>query len=176
MSGRLAEALTTSRLRLRPWCVGDEHAIVALKTDPQVRLFLGGSVPPAKAIATTRSQIADQNWGHFVLADLAQDVAFGTVSFDRKRGPWELSFQLRPDRWGQGLMSEAVIAAADWFFANMDDETLIAVTQVANLRTRALLERVGATRSDTFEEHGVAQVQYRLSRRRGTGMVATPNA
>ena len=36
---------------------------------------------------------------------------FGTVSFDRKRRPWELSLQLRRDCWGLGLMTEAVQTA-----------------------------------------------------------------
>jgi len=164
VAGWLDDPLTASRLRLRPWRADDEAAIAALKADPQVRMFLGGPVPPEKALATTQSQIANQTWGHFVLADLVDDVAFGTVTLDRKRGPWELSFQLSPERWGQGLMSDAVGLASAWFFMKTDDESLIAVTQVANLRTRALLERVGATQSHTFEEHGVTQVEYRLVR------------
>lgn len=170
MPGWLPTPLLTERLRLRPWADCDEAAIVALKTDPEVRKYLGGPQSREKALAGTREQIAAQHWGHFVVTTQPSGEAVGTVSFDRKRGPWEVSLQLRRDYWGRGLMTEALSKAILWFFdVTPDVNELIAVTQSDNRRTRALIVRCGASYNKTFSEHGVEQTQYLFSRQADPG-------
>lgn len=165
MSEWLATPLLTGRLRLRPWAESDEAAVVALKMDPEVRRFLGGPQPPEKAVAGTRQQIGAQHWGHFVVTLADRDEAIGTVTFDRKRDPWELSLQLRRDHWGRGLMTEAVPAVILWLFDNVPEaQEVIAVTQSDNERTRALLLRCGAIYDKTFREHEAEQMQYVFAR------------
>lgn len=164
VSDWLIGPLLSERVRLRPWAEHDERAIVALKTDPEVRRYLGGPQPAAKAVAGTRQQIAAQHWGHFAVTMRDCEDAIGTVSFDRKRGPWELSLQLGRDLWGRGLMTEAVKTAIAWFYETAPDvESLLAVTQSENTRTRALLLRCGAVQARTFTEHGAEQTEYRFS-------------
>lgn len=165
----LQEPLLTERLRLRPWQECDFPQIVALKTDPEVRRYIGGPLSREKATVGTREQIAAQTWGHFVTASREDDKALGTLTFDRKRGPWEMSLQLRRDCWGQGLMSEAVARATGWFSEVAPDQDLIAVTQVDNARTQALLRRAGGVCENTFLEHGAEQSQYRFSLARPSG-------
>lgn len=82
------------------------------------------------------------------------------MSFARKRGPWEVSYSLRRDCWGKGLMTEALRAAVAWFFAATAGEPVIAVTQAANERSRRLLERVGAHLDSEFEQYDTLQLQY----------------
>ena len=48
----------------------------------------------------------------------------------------------------------------DWFFANTDEDILIAVTQDSNHRSTRLLERNGATLTTRFEEYGALQRRY----------------
>ena len=108
----LVDEIVSERLRLRMATEADSGAKIALLTDPEVREYVGRAMPLEKAQAIVRGRGVDSTWGHFVLADLNSNALLGTLSFDQKRGPWEVSFQLRRDMWGQGLMSEATAAAS----------------------------------------------------------------
>lgn len=99
-----------------------------------------------------------------MIVELATGVVVGSGDISRKRGPWEISYQLRPASWGRGLASEAISALVDWFFANTDEDLLIAVTQDANARSARLLERNGATLATRFEQYGALQRQYEFRR------------
>jgi RimJ/RimL family protein N-acetyltransferase len=58
-------------------------------------------------------------------------------------GKAELGWRLASDCWGQGYASEAARAAKDWTFANLPDDAVYAITNVDNLRSRAVMERLG---------------------------------
>lgn len=104
--------------------------------------------------------VADAAWGVFVLAERDTACVVGSGDISRKRGPWEVSYQLRSASWGAGLAGEAVRCLVDWLFANMDERELTAVTQDANQRSIRMLERVGARLVTCFEQYGVLQRQY----------------
>lgn len=156
----LEQPLLTDRLRLRQSTEADQPAKVDLLMDPKVREYVGGAKSTNEAHRLVHERGVDPTWGHFVIADEDSDGLAGTLSFDQKRGPWEVSFQLRRVLWGQGLMAEALRAARDWFFENSDCVEFIAVTQEANERTRRLLLRVGSVETRTFEQYGLPQVEY----------------
>ena len=65
---------------------------------------------------------------------------------------------------GQGLASEAVHSLVSWFFASMDDDVLIAVTQDSNTPCIRLLERAGAAMAGIFEQYGATQRRYEFHR------------
>lgn len=153
----MPDMLIGPRLKLRAPRPCDADVIVELLTDPDVRRYVGG--PQDAEVVRGRLRLSTEHWGSFVIAD-HDDEAIGTLSFEQKRGPWELSFQLRHELWGQGLMTEAASLALAWFFASQSCDRCIAVTQVANLRTRSLLERLGATVTDRFEYKGFDQFEY----------------
>ena len=78
------------------------------------------------------------------------------------------------DCWGQGYISEAARACAAWFFANRADEAIWAITSSANLRSRAVMERLGMAYQPglDFDHPRLApgdsllrHVTYRLDRR-----------
>ncbi|WP_326560904.1 GNAT family N-acetyltransferase [Micromonospora sp. NBC_01796] len=156
--------IRTGRVVVRPPDRGDEDAIVELFTDPEVRRFLGGPVEPEVAHARAAEIVSGATRGQFVIVELATGVVVGSGDISRKRGPWEISYQLRPASWGRGLASEAISALVDWFFANTDEDLLIAVTQDANARSARLLERNGATLATRFEQYGALQRQYEFRR------------
>ncbi len=108
-SAWLDAPLMGARVMLRLVQPGDETALVGLMTDPEVRRYIGGPREPEEARASI--YLDDIWWGSFVVAQVSDDEVVGTLSFARKRGPWEVSFQLRADLWGQGLMSEALMLA-----------------------------------------------------------------
>ena len=114
----LREPITADRILLRAAAPGDEPANIALFTDPDVRQYVGGPLSHEEAkrrIGPYSATPQDKWWGHFMIIAKSTRALIGTLSFAQKRGPWELSFQLRHDRWGQGLAREAVQASLAWF-------------------------------------------------------------
>jgi ribosomal-protein-alanine N-acetyltransferase len=163
-SGRIAcvseqreEALVVS---LRPWVRDDREFLAQLFGDPEVRRFVGGPVEPEEASRRATQLTEDTPWGYFVVIEGCDPV--GTVTFDRKRGPWEVSFQLCRSAWGRGVMTRALHQAVEWFRANEPHEHLIAVTQVRNESARRTIERSGGVRERAFQQYGDQQVQYTL--------------
>jgi RimJ/RimL family protein N-acetyltransferase len=147
-------------LSLRPWQTDDVEFLASLMEDAEVRRFLGGPVARDEALRRARRLTEDVPWGYFVVEATGDPV--GTVTFDRKRGPWEVSFQLAHDSWGRGLMAEALVEAVAWFRAQQPGEQLIAVTQVRNTAARRTIERSGGVPESEFEQYGEQQVQYVL--------------
>ena len=158
--------MTTQRLRVRAAVETDKPVIVKLLKDPQVRKYLGGPVSVEDLEAFEASTVGEQ-WGSFVIADGAMDLCMGAIKFDDHRGEWELSVELLPRYWGRGFAAEAAAAAIDWAWtdpAPIDTESIIAVTQKANLAAIALLERLGFASERSFNESGTAHAKYRLLR------------
>ncbi|MCP4306700.1 MAG: GNAT family N-acetyltransferase [bacterium] len=100
--------------------------------------------------------IADQ-WGAWAVTLSDTGETIGGCTFDRKRGPLELSCGLMPGVWGNGYASEACVAAVEWVWHDTDERSIIAVTQTANRASMALLDRFGFTEQRRFEEHGAQQ-------------------
>ncbi|MGB9359255.1 MAG: GNAT family N-acetyltransferase [Acidimicrobiia bacterium] len=158
-----ADSLTADRLTLRPFEERDKAALVAMYTSPEVRRFLGGPVDDAAVEALWSADIGEQ-WGAFCIAEQGNDEAIGSCSFDRDRGDLEVSFQFMPDRAGLGFAHEAVSTAIRWVWATLDDASIIAVTQTANVAALALLRRLGFQPEKRFEEFGSEQTLLRLDR------------
>lgn len=74
----------------------------------------------------------------------------------------EVSYQLLPEYWGQGLGRESVAAAVGWAFQNITPAppVVVAVTQEANRGSRRLLEAIGMAEVDKFVEFDAWQVKY----------------
>lgn len=151
------------RVRLRSFREGDKRAIIRLLTDADVRRYLGGPAGD-EAVAGLQSATVGERWGAFCIADLSTDAVIGTCSFDRERVELELSYELLPEYWGSGLATEAIAVALDWVWSATKDESVIAVTQMANVPSLKLLARLGFSPEREFEEFDAAQLQLRLAR------------
>jgi RimJ/RimL family protein N-acetyltransferase len=150
----------TNAVSLRPWQALDVAFLASLMQDEEVRRFVGGPVEREEALRRARRLTDDVPWGYFIVVVGSDPV--GTVTFDRKRGPWEVSFQLARPAWGRGIMTAALSQAIAWFRAERPHERLIAVTQIGNTAARIALERAGGVPESEFEQYGEQQVQYAL--------------
>ncbi len=170
----LPDPIVTDRLQLRPTRQGDEESIAQLFADSKVRRYLGGALTIDEArrrVGVFTSESTDAFWGHFAIVERSTDGFIGTVSFRRLPADrrsvrsdavdWEMNYSLRADRWGNGLATEALKVAVAWFREqHYGDATLVAETQAANMRSRRLLERIGASLSRVYERKGVEQHEY----------------
>ncbi|MCS6712555.1 GNAT family N-acetyltransferase [Brachybacterium sp. EF45031] len=156
--------ISSARLQLREAGEDDRGTIIRLMTDPTTREYLGGAVDYASRQALELSPLG-LTWGSWVIADAATDRMIGSITLAYDRGELELSYALLPEHVGQGYAGEACRALLDWARANLEDDTVIAVTQTRNKRSVALLKRLGFTVRRGLEEFGAQQLLMQRSLR-----------
>lgn len=62
------------------------------------------------------------------------------------QGEMEIGWRFGFDYWGRGYAREAAQASLDWGWANTPVARVMAITVLANTRSRSLMERLGMTR------------------------------
>jgi len=140
--------IETARLVLRPWREADKAPFHELALDPVVMEFLP-ALDRAGSDALVERMIAMQaEHGHcfWVVERKADGALLGFCGPMPAREPLhevELGWRLRRDAWGQGYASEAARASLAWCWANLDTPSVMAITVPANLRSRAVMERIG---------------------------------
>jgi ribosomal-protein-alanine N-acetyltransferase len=154
--------LTTERCVLDVIQSGDYGSVLKLKTDPDVRLFLGGPVDEA-TFDDRFSRLLKQGPGEWrwVIHGQNDNTFIGLVYLvPHHDGETEVSYELLPEWWGMGLAAEAVGAVIAFALEELKLERVVAETQSANLKSRQLLERLGLQVIDSVERFGAQQVIY----------------
>jgi ribosomal-protein-alanine N-acetyltransferase len=111
--------LATKRLTLRAPTAKDASALQALFARPEVTRFSNTPDAPSKAqserIAAWMAKRYPSGKGcAWIIEDRASKAFVGAIRFnsiDRKWRSGEIGYELHPEFWGQGLMTEAVAAA-----------------------------------------------------------------
>lgn len=147
--------IETARLILRGWRGSDRAPFHAMGNDPRVMEHLG----PPLTHADVDAVVARQNallaaTGHCFWAIERRDDAVFLGFCGLKPGPEatpiagkvEIGWRLAHEHWGQGYAREAARASLDWGFANLPDDAIWAITTPGNMRSQALMERLGMTR------------------------------
>jgi RimJ/RimL family protein N-acetyltransferase len=174
--------LATERLVLRDWRDDDREPFAELNADPRVAEFLGEPLDRSGSDALVDRIVA--HWasdGHGLWAvERAKDGAFlgfagfAAPSFETVFTPCvEVGWRLATAHWGEGYATEAARAALRFGFEDVGLAEIVSFTTVANVRSRAVMERLGMTRdpADDFDHPKMAEgnplrphVLYRLGR------------
>lgn len=176
--------LTTPRLLLRPWRPADRDGLWRMQADPRTMEFL---MPVPDRAAS--DAVAERAEAHFVrhgfglwvaavpgVTDFAGYCGLVRVPYDAHFTPAvEIGWRFDPAFWGRGYATEAARAALDFGFGTLGLDEIVAITVPANLRSRAVMERLGMARDEdgdfdlptTPAGHPLRrQVLYRLRRPR----------
>jgi len=157
--------IETERLTLRPWIDADLEPFVAIVTDPAVGEWLGGARTLEQALTDFDRMRAFWNeHGHGWLAIARKDdgAVIGRVVCRRVPPEWkhpmnsvaEVGWALAHDAWGRGYASEAAAAMLDWGFPALQVPEIYAWTAATNLRSRAVMKRIGMSRAPEHDfEH-----------------------
>ena len=167
MSAGVPIELETARLRLRSWRDADRAPFAALNADPAVMEFfpaLQDRAASDAAIDRWQAQLDSQGWSNWAveLAESGEFVGFVGLSVPRSVLPCspcvEVGWRLARRFWGRGLASEAARAALGAGFERIGLAEIVSFTALANLRSRAVMERIGMrdARQD-FEHPGVPE-------------------
>ena len=161
--------IETERLILRPFAEADREAFIDIAADPKVSAWLGSDKTRAEASVDfnrARAFWEERRSGWLAIARKPDGRVVGRVCCRRQPPEWEhpmgevveLGWALAPDAWGAGYASEAAAAMLPWGFQRFDDAEIFAWTARANLRSQAVMRRIGMTAKPecAFEHHLLA--------------------
>jgi RimJ/RimL family protein N-acetyltransferase len=162
-----ARVLTTERLILRGWREEDRAPYAALNADPRVREFFPERLTRAQSDAQIRvfeDHIAQHGFGMWALelragGELLGFTGMDLATYDAPFAPAvEIGWRLAHSAWGHGYATEAAREVLRFAFEELELHEVVACTTPANLRSRAVMERLGMTREerDDFDHPDVA--------------------
>ncbi|QQA43435.1 GNAT family N-acetyltransferase [Pelagovum pacificum] len=142
--------LVTDRLTLRPPEARDWPAFFDYAMSPRAK-YTGGEQWNGHVWRTFAAEIGHwqiRGYGMFIVTETGSDDAIGLV------GPWypvgwperEVGWMMFTDAHeGKGYAREAAQAALDHVFGSLGWDTAVSYIAPANVRSRALAERLGAS-------------------------------
>ncbi|MFK3981720.1 GNAT family N-acetyltransferase [Micromonospora sp. NPDC050397] len=145
--------INTERLILRDWQESDLPIWAAMNADPEVREHLGRLLTAQEAADSMRrfQEDLDRNGFGFWAVQVRSTGEFvGFTGLDRvdEGLPFdgvEIGWRLARPGWGHGYETEAARAALAYGFGPVDLPEILAVTATTNLRSQAVMRRLGMT-------------------------------
>lgn len=157
--------IRTERLVLREWREADREPWAEMSADPAVMEFFPATLDRAAADAAFdrfSTALEQRGWGLWALEYEGRFLGFtglNPVGFEAPFAPaTEIGWRLRREAWGRGFATEAARAAVAHAFAELGLLELVSFTAVGNLRSRAVMERLGMTH-DPAEDFDHPNVQ-----------------
>lgn len=142
-------ALRTERLLLLPLDpTADADALHAMLSDPEVFRY-DPENSPSRTLAETRARLTEELTGcggwTWAVHLHGEEVAIGTVGlfFDQGTPIRGLTWRLRRDHWGRGIMSEAARAAVDNLLTQPGIDGVEAWIDSRNTRSLGVARRAG---------------------------------
>jgi RimJ/RimL family protein N-acetyltransferase len=177
-----APTLNTPRLLLRPWRDEDLAPFAEMNADPRVMEFFPKRLDRVESdllVTRIRDHFDRHGFGLWAVEvpGVADFIGFVGLAIPRLEAHFtpcvEVGWRLAQEHWGRGYATEAARAALAFGFGDLALEEIVSFTAAVNLRSRAVMERIGMTRSpeDDFdhpalpEGHPLRQhVLYRAGR------------
>jgi RimJ/RimL family protein N-acetyltransferase len=173
--------LETPRLLLRQWRATDRAAFAALSADPIVMAHFPAPLTRAESDAVAERcerLIAERGWGAWATENKDTGEFIGMVGLHIPRDDLpvspcvEILWRLARAHWQQGFATEAARGALQVGFQVLELTEIVSFTVPANIRSRAVMERLGMRLdATTFEHPGLPEGHalrthccYRLSR------------
>ncbi|MFC4531897.1 GNAT family N-acetyltransferase [Sphaerisporangium dianthi] len=172
--------LRTDRLILRRWRDSDLEPWAAMNADPEVREHLGDLLTREQSDASVsrfQAEFDRRGYGWWAVEVEATGEFIGFAGLDEVDDDMpftgvEIGWRLARSAWGQGYATEAALTVLAHGFDALDLPEILAVTTAANLRSQAVMRRIGMTRDpagdfdDPTEPEGPLRpnVLYRIAR------------
>jgi RimJ/RimL family protein N-acetyltransferase len=152
--------IRTERLVLRRWRPSDIEPFLVLNNDPRVLEFLPGPLDRERCeafVARAEATFDARGFGRWAVevradGDSSTAECIGFVGIDAPAIETaftpcvEIGWRLSAEHWGRGYATEAARAALAFGFETVGLEEIVSFTVPANLRSRAVMERIGMQR------------------------------
>jgi len=144
--------LETERLLLRAWRDEDLAPFARMNADPRVMEFFPqtyDAAESAEGLARIRAHFAAHGFGLWAVevkggAPFVGMVGLAVPSFQASFTPCvEVGWRLLPEHWRHGYATEAARGALEFGFGALGLREIVAMTTVANVRSRRVMEKLG---------------------------------
>ena len=141
--------LRTPRLVIRNWKDSDIIALTRNANDPEIAMWLrdGFPFPYTSDDAFDFLRVIDSKHPATVFAIDLNGEAIGSIGYFPKENIYrlnaEIGYWLGKSFWGNGYITETIIALTDWIFANTEIVRLYAQVFEGNLASARVLEKAG---------------------------------
>ncbi|MFA5775596.1 MAG: GNAT family N-acetyltransferase [Ilumatobacteraceae bacterium] len=155
----------TERLRLRQWRTADRQPFAALNADPEVMEYFPKVLDRTESDTLAdriESHISKNGWGLWAaeLRTAQEFIGYVGLSSPRPELPFppgvEIGWRLSKRYWGHGFATEAAQIALRVGFESLELPEIVSFTSVSNLRSRAVMERLGMTESEEFDHPNIS--------------------
>lgn len=156
--------LETPRLHLRQWQDSDFLPFATMCADPEVmRYFPTVQTRDESMVMAKRCQdlIATHGWGPWAAEEkqTGNFIGFIGLHIPSMALPFspcvEIAWRLATSYWGKGLASEAASAVLDVGFGQINLAEIVSFTALPNLKSQAVMQRIGMQRLYSFEHPNV---------------------
>lgn len=164
--------IETERLILRPWTDADREPFAAMCADPEVMRHFPATLIRAESDAVVDRMVnhqAEHGFCFFALERKADGAFLGftgmmTLKPENPLQPGvEIGWRLAREAWGAGYASEAALAAIAHGFDALGLKQIVSFTAAENLRSQAVMQRIGMTRrADLDFDHPAVPEGHRL--------------
>jgi RimJ/RimL family protein N-acetyltransferase len=146
--------LSTDRLVLRSWRESDLQPWAEMNADPAVREHLGDLLTPEQSAASAarfQAWLDERGFGFWAVEVRRTGEFVGFTGLDQvdEGMPFsgvEIGWRLARPAWGHGYATEAALASLAFGFNSLALPEILAVTTLTNLRSQAVMRRIGMTR------------------------------
>jgi RimJ/RimL family protein N-acetyltransferase len=162
--------IETERLILREMRADDATSLLGVFGDPRVMAAFNS--PPFDRAAMDRwvarnlAHQREHGFGLFTIVERQSGDVIGDCGLELMDIGAELGYDLRADRWGRGLATEAATAVRDIAFGALEIDRLISLIRVGNVASRRVAEKVGMRHARDVERGAVRYWLYDLIRTR----------
>lgn len=151
-----------------------------MNADPEVREHLGDLLDRGQSdasVARFQAEFEQRGYGWWAVEVQATGEFIGFAGLDQVDDymPFagvEIGWRLARSAWGQGYATEAALRVLAYGFDTLELPEILAVTTASNLRSQAVMRRIGMTREPAgdFDDPTVPEgplrpnVVYRIAR------------
>lgn len=140
--------MKTQRLLLRQWKETDFEPFARLNADADVMKFFPKILThnESYALATKFKELINQNgWGLWAVELLETGEFIGTIGLKpiHLDSALEIGWRLAKEHWGNGYATEGALEALQYGFETLKFETIVSITMQTNLRSQAVMKKIG---------------------------------
>lgn len=152
----------TERLNLIAWQERHVAPFAAMNADPEVMRYFPALATEAQtraAVTSWRAQFEEQGWSNWAveLKESGEFIGFAGLSVPRRQLPFspcvEIGWRLARRFWGHGYATEGAKACLAVGFATLGLAEIVSFTALANLPSRAVMERIGMRNTGQDFDH-----------------------
>lgn len=154
----------SERLKFRHWKDTDYDFFIQLNRNAQVREFFGGLLTAKESLDfLKRNELGFQahGLGYWCVEEMDSKKHIGALgfSFANFQAPFtpclEIGWRFHPEAWKKGYATEGGKAALHYLFSNTSHKEVYAFTSPLNMRSEAVMIRIGMKKCGYFHHPNV---------------------